>query len=316
MSAHRSPRPRNPTSGSGSVRRRAHRTRLLLTPQQTAVLDQQGHTARALWNLLHEWYTWGGARGSIAKRPSPAEMDKQLRNARTNAPSGYEWLALLPAQATQQVLKHYLRAWDRFFQGVARPPGFKKRDARLAVDNPQAADLRVVRLNRRWGEVTIQKVGRVRFRWTRSLPGVSPGHPGRITGARLVKDVLGWHICFRIEQPSGKITRNASPPVGVDRGVAHTMALSNGRNLDMPKLLTTGERRRLRKLELQASRRRITRQRHRGHRMSNRERSTYHEIAQLEPARPGGEQTGCTSRPPTWPRTTAWSCWKTCVSRA
>jgi len=31
------------------------------------------------------------------------------------------WLAELPAQATQQVLKPHLRAWDRFHVGLARP---------------------------------------------------------------------------------------------------------------------------------------------------------------------------------------------------
>src|SRR6266516_1201536 len=66
------------------VRRRAHTARLDPTPEQAATLDRQGHTARALWNLLHEWYTWGGAGGSIAKRPSWKEMDRQLREARTN----------------------------------------------------------------------------------------------------------------------------------------------------------------------------------------------------------------------------------------
>jgi len=263
------------------VRRRAHTARLDPTPEQAATLDRQGHTARALWNLLHEWYTWGGAGGSIAKRPSWKEMDRQLREARTNPLPGYEWLALLPAQATQQVLKHYLRAWDRFFQGLAGRPKFKRRSSRLAVDNPQANRLNVVRLNRRRGEVAVSMVGTVRFCWTRPLPGVTPGRPGRITGARLIKDSLGWHISFRIEEPKCEAAPNPGPPVGMDRGVVHTMTLSDGRHLHMPELLTNGEQRRLRKLELQAARRRTRRQRKPGTRMSNRERRCYQQIAKL-----------------------------------
>ncbi len=263
------------------MRHHAHRARLYLTPQEERVLDQQGHTARALWNLLHEWHTWRGAGGSIAKRPSIAEMDRQLREARLNPPPGYEWLAQLPAQATQQVLKHYLLAWSRFFQGLARPPEFKKRSAFLSVDNPQANRLNVVRVNRRWGEVTVSMVGRVRFRWTRPLPGVSRSCPGRITGARLIKIALGWHISFRVEEPRGDPPPNRGPSVGVDRGVIHTMSFSDGRHLDMPDLLTNGERRRLRKLELQAARRRTRRQRTPGMRMSNRERATYQQIGKL-----------------------------------
>jgi putative transposase len=261
------------------LRHRGHVARLYPTTVQASKLDGQAHTARALWNLLHEWHTWGDG-GRSARRPSKAEMDRQIREARTHPLRGYEWLATLPAQSTQQVLKEYLRALDRFFRGSAGRPRFKQRSRSMAVDNPQASDLRIVRLNRRWGEVTVQGVGRVRFRWTRPLPGVS-GSPGRITGARLVKDALGWHIVFRIEEPMSEVVSSPGPPIGVDRGVAHTMALSNGRNLDMPKLLTSGERRRLRRLELQAARRREARRRTPGAPVSNRERLAYKQIALL-----------------------------------
>jgi putative transposase len=127
--------------------------------------------------------------------------------------------------------------------------------------------------------VTIPSAGRIRFRWTRPLPGVSRECPGRITGGRLTKDPLGWRICFRIEEEAIEIPVNTSPPVGVDRGVAHTMALSDGQNLDMPPLLRPGEQRRLRKLELQAARRRAVRRS--GAPASNRERRAYEQIAAL-----------------------------------
>lgn len=65
-----------------AVRRRSHEARLYPTPRQAAALDSQGHAPRALWNLLHEWYTCG--RGGIARRPSIAEFDRQLRDARAD----------------------------------------------------------------------------------------------------------------------------------------------------------------------------------------------------------------------------------------
>jgi putative transposase len=269
---------------AGGLRYRGHVARLYPAPRQVAALDGQGQTARAVWNLLHEWYTWNG-HGGIAKRPSIAEIDHQLRQARTNPLPGWEWLALLPAQATQQVLRHYLRSWDRHFKGLARPPRFKKRSSHLAVDNPQASKLRINRLNRRWGEVTILLVGRVRFRWTRPLPGVSPRCPGRISGARLVRDPLGWHISFRIEEPAVKVTANPGPPVGVDRGVVHTMALSTGELLDMPRLLSYGEERRLLGLERKAARQQLAYQqrlsRDPSTSRSKRQRRTYLQIAGL-----------------------------------
>jgi putative transposase len=258
---------------------RAHTARLYPSPAQLQKLDRQGHTARALWNLLHEWHGWGGPGGSIAKRPSPREMDRQLRDARSHPLPGWEWLAQLPAQASQQVLRQYLRAWDRHYKRVSGPPRFKHRTARMAIDLPQAADLRVVRVNRRWGEVTVLLVGRVRFRWTRPLPVTPEACRGRITGGRLVKDPLGWHICFRIQEPAVAVARRDTPAVGIDLGVVHTMALSDGQNLDMPNLLSDGEARRLRALQRKAARKR--RAQRPGALPSQREREAYRQVVAL-----------------------------------
>ncbi|WP_189050890.1 hypothetical protein [Micromonospora sonchi] len=81
---------------------RGHVRRLCLTPAQCAVLDKQGHAARAMWNLLHAWWTWGGRN----RRPSLKQADEAVRQARKDI----AWLADLPAQAAQQVLKTYVRA--------------------------------------------------------------------------------------------------------------------------------------------------------------------------------------------------------------
>jgi putative transposase len=265
------------------VRHRTHKARLYCTLDQAAALDAQGHAARALWNLLHEWYTC--RRGGIARRPSIADIDRQLRDARTTPLPDWEWLVDLPAQATQQVLKHYLSAWERYFSGISNPPEFKKRSVRMAVDAPRASALKVARLSRHWGEVRITLVGRVRFRWTRPLPGVSRDSPGRITGARLVKTPLGWHICFRIEEPIVVAPSNHGPPVGVDRGVLHTMALSNGTMFNMRSLLTPGEQRRLRGLERKAARQQLASMQQRASdpaiTRSKRQSRTYRQIAAL-----------------------------------
>jgi putative transposase len=246
---------------------------------QAAALDAQGRAAQVLWNLVHDWYTWGGNHHSFARRPPIAEMDRQIREARVKPLRGWEWLARLPAQASQQVLKDYVRAWDRFHRGLARPPKFKKPGRRMAVDVPQASALNITRLNHRWGELSIPLVGRVRFRWTRPMPGISRNCSGRITGARLVRNRLGWHISFRVEEPATTIAANPGPPVGVDWGVVHTMALSNGEMLVMPRLLTSGEEQRLLGLERKAARQQLAHMP--GTPMSARQRRTLHQIAGL-----------------------------------
>jgi putative transposase len=163
--------------------------------------------------------------------------------------------------------------------GLARPPKYKRRRARLAVDVPQASALNITRLNHRSGELSIPLVGRVRSRWTRPLPGISRDCSGRMTGARLIKGPLGGHVAFRIEEPAATVPATLGPPVGVDRGVIHTMALSNGEMLDMPRLLISGERQRLLGLERKAARQQLARRP--GARLSIRHRRTLDQVARL-----------------------------------
>ncbi|WP_405084308.1 hypothetical protein [Microbispora sp. NBC_01389] len=76
--------------------------RLDLSAAQVAVLDGQAHTARALWNLLHEYVTFRQGRF-----PTVKECDAAIRAARHEI----DWMGQLPAQAAQAVLKTYRQAW-------------------------------------------------------------------------------------------------------------------------------------------------------------------------------------------------------------
>ncbi|MBA2808669.1 transposase [Streptomyces sp. KM273126] len=233
-----------------ATRHRGCRVRLAVTPAQESRLDQQAHAARALWNLLHELFTVSGAR-----RPPLAYLDGEIRWARANV----DWLAVLPAQAAQAVLKAYHRAWVNCWEGRAEAPVYKSRSCVVpAVDIPQGRDLRVTRVHRRWGMVNIPKLGRLRFRWTKDLPGVTKSSPsGRITGARLIKDALGWHIVFRTET-----MQQASMPrdwgrshVGIDRGITVPLALSDGSAYGHGPWLTDAEDDRMLRAQRQAAHR-------------------------------------------------------------
>jgi putative transposase len=253
-------------------RRRGHKARLELTCAQPALLDGQADAAITLWNCLHAYWTHFPGR-----RPTLAQADQAIRRARAEVP----FLAVLPAQA---VLKIYRQAWENFFNPdhPARRPTFKSKKSRPrpAVDVPQARNMRISRLSSGWGAVTVPMVGRVRFRWTRDLPGVTGNGPaGRVTGARLVKDAFGWSIVFRTETPPTPAAPHRGERVGIDRGVTVALALSNGTMREHGPWLTDGERQRLRRLERTSARRREHRPR--GTRPSGRERRTYDRIARL-----------------------------------
>lgn len=54
----------------------------------------------------------------------------------------------------------------------------------------------------------------------------------RISGARLVKDALGWHIAFRVQTLEPKPKPHNGPEVGIDVGVNVPLALSDGNHQD------------------------------------------------------------------------------------
>ncbi|WP_083972683.1 RNA-guided endonuclease InsQ/TnpB family protein [Actinoplanes awajinensis] len=245
--------------------------RLAPTPEQTAALDDQSHAARAVWNLLHDWSTGHGR----CLRPSVKDADNAIRQARKEVP----WLAVVPAQAAQAVLKTYRRAWTNFFEGRAGPPEYKSRArSRAVVDIPQGRSLAVKRLNRRWAQLWVPKVGTVRFRWTGPIPGVGR-EPGRLTGARLVREAIGWHVVFRTEVVRADPAPHPGPMVGIDRGVTVALALSDGNDREHGPWMRPKEQERLLRLERAAARK--WRAHMRGAPASKRLSRTYDQIAKL-----------------------------------
>ncbi|MFD9606942.1 hypothetical protein ACFWA3_44005, partial [Streptomyces sp. NPDC059970] len=98
--------------------------------------------------------------------------------------------------------------------------------------------------------------GRLRFRWTKDLPvGKHAGAENRITGARLVKDALGWHIAFRVQSVEVKPEPHQGPEAGIDVGVTVPIALSDGETYEHGEWLPKKEKARLLHLERRAAQR-------------------------------------------------------------
>ncbi|MCX4788165.1 transposase [Streptomyces sp. NBC_01221] len=234
--------------------------------------DDQAHAARTLWNLLHAWWQM-----LPKEKRTLANADAAIRQAREDI----DFLAVLPAQAAQAVLKTYVRAWKNCWEGRADAPNFKGRlRTVMSVDIPQGRDLNITRVHRRWGQVNLPKVGRVRFRWTKDLPvGKHATTENRITGARLVKDVLGWHITFRVQTLEAGPEPHQGPEAGIDVGVNVPIALSDGQTYEHGEWLTEKEKAKLLHLDQRAARRKQHRKP--GERTSRRLHRTYDQIAGL-----------------------------------
>lgn len=234
----------------------ARRYRLRLTIEQDARLGQWSGALRALWNagLEQRRAAWRDCGASVG-------LSEQCRDL-TDARAEIEWLADVPAQTAQQTLRDLDRAFGNFFAGRAAFPRWRSRGSQAGLRFPQGVVVR--RLNRRWSEVRLPKLGWVRFRWTRA-----PG--GAIKHATLTRDALGWHVSLCVELDQQPAPPNHGPAVGIDRGVGVLAATSDGELL-APEFWTAGERRRRRALEQHLARQR---------RGSNRRRETVRKLGQL-----------------------------------
>ncbi|MCX4647194.1 transposase [Streptomyces sp. NBC_01446] len=269
----------------GEKRQFGHRARLALSAAEHVRIDEQAHAARTVWNCLHAWWQM-----MPKEKRTLANADAAIRQARKEI----DFLAVLPAQAAQAVLKTYFQAWKNFWDGRADAPNFKGRlRSVMSVDIPQGRDLQIKRVHRRWGMASIPKAGRVRFRWTKDLPvGNKANADNRITGARLVKDHLGWHLAFRVQSLEARPASHPGAQVGIDAGVNLPLALSDGNHqdhgraprlpdgsADRDKWLTAEEKGKLLRLERRAAQRRTHRKP--GERTSRRLHRTYDQIRGL-----------------------------------
>jgi transposase len=119
---------------------------------------------------------------------------------------------------------------SNFFGGTHRRPRWRKadRDEGFAVHHV-GRDFKIRRLSRRVGEVQVPKVGWVRFRWSRAVPG-------DVKSYRVTRDRAGrWHVSFPAPQPAlGRKPTGAV--IGIDRGVRTALVTSDGQHYRAPRI--------------------------------------------------------------------------------
>jgi putative transposase len=190
------------------------------------------HCARArfVWNLAVEQQSWW--RRGRRSAPGYLEQCRQLTAARREN----DWLRAGSQTVQQQALRDFDQAMRRFFAGTHRRPTWRKASLHNGFRVVAVEPAHVRRLNRRAGEVWLPKVGWVRFRWSRAMPGAR--------SYRVTLDRSGcWHVAFAVV-PAPVAGPGTGDIVGVDRGVAVSAALSTGETLSVPHL-SPGRQRRL-----------------------------------------------------------------------
>lgn len=198
--------------------------RLYPTDEQETLFGQFAGVCRLVYNLgleqRRDW--WRQYHARIGSNISFVSQNRELTVLRAE----FDWIAACPSDAQQYALRDLDRAFQNFFAGRTDYPTPRKRGVN---DSFRFPGVRCFwrKLNAKWGAVRLPKIGEVKFRLTRDIPGT-------IKTVTIANDALGWHVVFSIEAEH-VASPNFGPAVGIDRGVVHTLALSDGTFRDMPK---------------------------------------------------------------------------------
>jgi transposase len=218
------------------------RYRLYPTVELERALLRHCSDARYVWNLAVEQHShWHPGRKSA---PGYGEQSRQLTAARAEHP----WLAEGSQTVQQQALRDFAQARDNFFSGNCGRPTWRKagKDEGFRIVGTRGQQWDVRRLNRKWAEVRVPKVGWVRFRLSRPLPD-------DVKSFRVTRDhAARWHVAFAVI-PVPVPGPGTGEVVGIDRGVKVSAALSAGEMLTVPGL-TAREAARLLRLERKLAR--------------------------------------------------------------
>jgi putative transposase len=215
------------------------RFRLMPVDEQVDALLAHCRDARYVWNLaVEQQQYWRPGR----KAPGYDEQAAQLTEARAE----YGWLRAGSQTVQQQALRDFANAMRSFFAGTHGRPSWRKAGVHEGFRQVAVKQRHIERLNRRFGQVWVPKVGWVRFRLSRPVPS-------GVKSYRVTRDRAGrWHVAFA-HVPDPVAGPGDHSVVGIDRGVVVSAALSTGELLHAPRL-SRGEGKRLRVLQQRLAR--------------------------------------------------------------
>lgn len=254
---------------------RSYRYRLNPTAEQDVILLQAVGVCRLIYNIALEQRSVWGRRHRIGL----SIQGRDLTRLRTE----FDWIRAVSVDCQQQALRDLDRAFQNFFAGRASFPSPRKRGVNDSFRFP-GREAVTRRLNAKWSAVRIPKVGWVKLRDTRPMRG-------SLKNATVSLDTSGWHISFACEieheppAPSVEV-------VGIDRGVATTLALSTGEAVGMPASVAQIEAARRKAQRVVARRKRGSKRRLRAQRRvarlqarQSRIRRAFHHTAALDISR-------------------------------
>ena len=168
---------------------------------------------------------------------SASSVSKSAHTARTLAKDTPErvWLGEVSSVVLQQALADLNVSYRNFFASVTgkrrgrkvAPPRFRSRkDNRQAIRFTKNSRFRVLDN----GRLRLPKIGDLRVRWSRDLPA----EPSSVT---VIRDAAGRYFASFVVQTTDQPLPETDSEVGIDLGLTHFAAMSDGTKVTAPKFL-------------------------------------------------------------------------------
>ena len=191
--------------------------RLYPTSQQESVMTKTVETCRRLYNDLLD--------DRIKNRTNAFEQKRHLTAYRKEN----KYLKQVHSQVLQDVVFRLDKAFGSFFGGLSKFPRFRRNGGYNSFTYPQFGGFKL-----RDGKLCLSTIGRVKVILHREIEG-------QMKTCTIVRDIDQWYACVTTEKDGAEPVPNDRLSIGVDLGVTAVAALSDGRILPAPKLLSKSE---------------------------------------------------------------------------
>jgi len=210
---------------------KSYKFKLLPKPLQRKIFAKYAGSCRFIynWGLGKKKELWNSKQASLSYNELANRLTLLKKEEETC------WLKETPAQLLQQSLKDLDQAYKNFFrrlkEGVfgseAGEPRFKKKGkSRDAFRFPQPSHFTIRPISNKKSLLKLPKIGEVKFLQSRKIKG-------RIRNCTISKDGDNWFVSFNTEQEIDDIV-NCGTPIGIDRGITHTLVTSEGTCYNLP----------------------------------------------------------------------------------
>lgn len=212
----------------GEHMHRTYRYRLCPTASQEAMLGQFVGVCRYVYNLAFEQRRdWGRQfKANAGKTISFYSQGLELKHLRSEV----DWIGAVPQCIQVQALRDLDNAFQSFFKGKSGfpSPRCKGRNESFRVPGKEFYSPARALPNPRFFQIRLPKVGWCKARLSRRLPDQY-----KILEATIIRDTTGWHICLSMQLPAA-VPGRLPAEIGIDRGVASTLAFSDGSFASQP----------------------------------------------------------------------------------